>query len=472
MNEQPTPEMGAMAFREVMLQHAMGWGNGVAEIVANRSGSRIELWPIDPQLLTIKRSENDNRLLYEVRSNRGGTVTLAPEQVFHLHGLGYDGVSGYSFARVARESIGLGLAQIKSAASLFGNSSRPDGILQFPQVLTDKARDAVRQGWEANYRGPEKAHKTAILDRGLTFTPVGVNPIDAQWIEASQFTVEEFCRVSRCPPSKVQHLLKANFNTLEMQNLEYVVDTLMSWMIRIEQETKRKLIGFADKNVYAKHNANSILRGDIEARYRAYAIGRQWGWENPNSVLELEDRDGIGEQGDIYLVPGNMLDASKINEPKPEPMVPGTTVGTTAGDEEITAGVRAAISDRVHEEVTRATSIKEGISNLVYAHAPTMKVVFDRVEKTSRKRKEVADGTYPVVTEWIDSVASACVDSAWSVFITVDRPPTLDRAVSAWSTSSASRVIESIGTMDRDELVTIELGRLCTFVEGIICAEA
>ena len=48
MNEQPNPEMSPMAFRETMLHHAMGWGNGVAEIVSNAGGTQIELWPIDP----------------------------------------------------------------------------------------------------------------------------------------------------------------------------------------------------------------------------------------------------------------------------------------------------------------------------------------------------------------------------------------------------------------------------------------
>ena len=62
----------------------------------------------------------------------------------------------------------------------------------------------------------------AILPQGATFQQMSVNPEDAQWIQARAFTVEEMARVIRIPPSKLHHLLKANFNTLEMQNLEYM----------------------------------------------------------------------------------------------------------------------------------------------------------------------------------------------------------------------------------------------------------
>jgi hypothetical protein len=36
------------------------------------------------------------------------------------------------------------------------------------------------------------------------------------------------------------------------------------------------------------------MRGDILSRYRAYAIGRQWGWLSADDVRETENRTSSG----------------------------------------------------------------------------------------------------------------------------------------------------------------------------------
>jgi hypothetical protein len=64
------------------------------------------------------------------------------------------------------------------------------------------------------------------------------------------------------------------------------------------------------------------MRGDILSRYRAYAIGRQWGWLSVNAILNRENENEIGPEGDQYLVPMNMNPPGGKNPPEgedPEP---------------------------------------------------------------------------------------------------------------------------------------------------------
>jgi len=42
-----------MTFREVLTFHAIGWGNGYAEIVRNEKGSPVALWPLDPRMVRV-----------------------------------------------------------------------------------------------------------------------------------------------------------------------------------------------------------------------------------------------------------------------------------------------------------------------------------------------------------------------------------------------------------------------------------
>jgi HK97 family phage portal protein len=223
--------------------------------------------------------------------------------VLHIHGLGFDGLTGYSVAHLARESIGAALAAEKSGAALFGNSSRPDAVLEHPGVMGDTAHKMLRKEWEAKYRGPENAHRLAILEEGITFKAISIPNKDAQWIEARQFMVSELCRWLRIPPHKVHDLTHGTYTNIQHQAIEYVVDTLQPWLIRWEQEIARKLIP-KRAPLFAEHLVDGLLRGDTEARFKAYRTAILSGWMSRNEARELENmnpREGL----DTFLEPLN-----------------------------------------------------------------------------------------------------------------------------------------------------------------------
>ncbi|NCC53282.1 MAG: phage portal protein, partial [Spartobacteria bacterium] len=105
------------------------------------------------------------------------------------------------------------------------------------------------------------------------------------------------------------------YNTVELQNRSYYDQTLMPYLERIEAafDTHFELW---DRNRYVEFDTNALLRADIATRYKAYSTGRQWGWLSANDVLRDEHKNEIGPQGDIYMVPANMMAADKwLKEP-------------------------------------------------------------------------------------------------------------------------------------------------------------
>jgi phage portal protein BeeE len=113
-------------------------------------------------------------------------------------------------------------------------------------------------------------------------------------------------------------LERATFSNIEEQALEFVIYTMRPWLVRWEQSITRSLLMPWERQEYfAEFLVDGLLRGNIESRYRAYAIARNWGWMSANDVLELENRNGIGPDGDIYMAPSNMVPADKFNETLP-----------------------------------------------------------------------------------------------------------------------------------------------------------
>lgn len=144
----------------------------------------------------------------------------------------------------------------------------------------------------------------------MKFTPIGIAPEQAQFLQTRKFQIDEIARIFRVPPHMVGDLDRSSFSNIEQQSLEFVKYTLDPWVVRWEQSIARALLTPEEKKKYfAKFNLDGLLRGDYQSRMQGYAIGRQNGWMSANDIRELENLDLIPDEegGNLYLINGNML---------------------------------------------------------------------------------------------------------------------------------------------------------------------
>ncbi len=316
LDNTPNPDNSSYTFRETMTQWALSWGNGFAEIVRNGAGEVKQLWPIHPSRVRLIRREG--RLIYQVGSDNDPATLrpqltyaeFAPSDILHIRGMG-SGLLGYSIASYAAETIGIGLAAQTFGASFFGQGSTASGILTHPGVLKEDAKQNLRDSWQKTYGGAKNSHKVAILEEGLKWERISIPNNESQFIETRQFEIEEVCRWFRVSPHKVQHLLRATFSNIEHQGTEHATDCLGPWMKRWEKEVKRSLI--VEPDVYVKHDANDLMRGDSNARANWYRTMVAAGIYSINEVREMEDENPIeGEGGDEHFMQINMAPVGKV----------------------------------------------------------------------------------------------------------------------------------------------------------------
>ena len=314
LHDEPNPEMSSFVFRETLMTHLLLWGNAYAQVIRNGKGEVIALYPLMPNKMSVDRDEN-GRLYYtyyrgsdEAIKNKDFAVTLQPSDVLHIPGLGFDGLVGYSPIAMAKNAIGMAIACEEYGAKFFANGAAPGGVLEHPGTIKDPQR--VRESWQSTFGGSGNANKIAVLEEGMKYTPIGISPEQAQFLETRKFQINEIARIFRVPPHMVGDLEKSSFSNIEQQSLEFVKYTLDPWVIRWEQSIMRALLSPEEKTQYfVKFNVAGLLRGDYQSRMNGYAIGRQNGWMSANDIRELENLDRIPaeEGGDLYLINGNML---------------------------------------------------------------------------------------------------------------------------------------------------------------------
>ena len=305
--------MTAYSFFEVALTHLLLWGNSYSQIIRNGKGEVLGLYPLMPDRMNVDRDDKGN-IYYEYSvssddapTNKAGTVRLKPEDVLHVPGLSFDGLVGYSPIAMAKNAIGLGIAAEEYGSKFYANGAAPSGVLEHPGTLKDPSK--VRESWTQTFGGSSNSNKVAVLEEGMKYTPISINPSEAQFLETRNFQISEIARIYRVPAHMIGQLDKATFSNIEQQSLEFVVYTLRPWITRLEQAMVRRLLSEEEKKDYfIKFNVDGLLRGDYQSRMNGYATARQNGWMSANDIRELENLDRIPAElgGDLYLINGNM----------------------------------------------------------------------------------------------------------------------------------------------------------------------
>ncbi len=321
LHDEPNPEMTSFIFRETLMSHLLLWGNAYAQIIRNGKGDIIALYPLMPNRMKVER-DTKGQLYYEYQTMKedaptmkGAVYQLDPSEVLHVPGLGFDGLVGYSPIAMAKNAIGLAIAAEEYGSKFYANGAAPSGVLEHPNVLKDPAK--VRDSWNAAFGGSSNAHRVAVLEEGMKYTPISISPNEAQFLETRKFQIDEIARIFRVPPHMVGDLEKSSFSNIEQQSLEFVKYTLNPWVCRWEQALQRALLSDDEKGKYFfRFNVEGLLRGDYQSRMQGYATARQNGWMSANDIRELENIDRIPAElgGDLYLVNGNMLPLSQVEQ--------------------------------------------------------------------------------------------------------------------------------------------------------------
>jgi HK97 family phage portal protein len=314
LNVRANDEMDALTFRELMQGWILNWGNAYAEVQRTVGGHVAAIWPIHPSRVKVERGQ-DKRLMYSVRDNAGMMRPIPAANLMHVKNMSPDGIVGWSVIRLGAESMGTAIAAERHAGAFFGNGAMPSGVLRYPGRLNDEAAVArIRANFDALYGGANKYH-TAILEEGMEYTAMSVNPEDSQLLDSRRYSVAEIARWYGLPPHLLGDLTSATFDNIEHLGTAFLTYSLRYWLAKWDAAIMTQLLDDDEREegIYAEHVTDALTQADLQTRYGAYKIGREGGWLSANDILRRENRPDIGPQGDVYLIPANMVDAKQVS---------------------------------------------------------------------------------------------------------------------------------------------------------------
>lgn len=309
LHDRPNRWQTSLEFREMMQSHLDLRGNAYAQIVAGSNGPIDQLLPIHPDRVQVKRYQ-DGTFDYTVRMLNGTNERFLPDEIFHLRGWSLDGVTGLSPISVMREVVGIDIAAQDYAARFLANDATPSIVLKHPSALDDKAYRRLKESWQEQQTGKNRG-SAAILEENMDVKALGITNKDAQFIEARKYQKSQIAAIFRVPPHMIGELDRATHSNIEHQGIEFTIYTMLPIAKRWEQAVTRDLffpLPDDETEYFAEFLLDGLNRGDMDSRYTAYAIGRNWGWLSVNDIRRLENMNPI-TGGDEYLRPLNMTPA-------------------------------------------------------------------------------------------------------------------------------------------------------------------
>lgn len=337
LNVSPNGEMTSFNLKNSLLQQAITHGNAYCEIERDLVGTPIALWPIPTKQVQVLRNPLGG-LVYRVMggSLQGGDVMLPPRDIFHIRNFHTkDGIVGQGIVAYGMNILGIGLGADRFANNLYSNGGLPSGTLEVPGALSDEAFKRIKDAWDANHKG-KKTGGIAILEEGIKFTPVSLDPQVMQFLESRKFNVLEISRFLGIPPTKLFDMEGAKFANMENANLEVATDCLDAWAKNLELEADMKLLNgqYGDKRT--EIDLYEVFRGDMKSRAEYFSKMMQSAAMTPNEIRRKEGMPPVTDGNRTFLAINNYSPMDRVDEIIDSQINKGQTLQQTPAQKDVT----------------------------------------------------------------------------------------------------------------------------------------
>lgn len=227
-------------------------------------------------------------------------VEFLPDDLMIILKNSEDGLQSTGVLDLNADLLSLALNQQEYSSSLLENGSLPMAILTTPSKLSDKAMERITKSWRSAYQGKKNAGKTVVLEEGMDYKPVSLNPNELDLSTSKNSTLSDIARVFGIPESMLN--ADANkYNSNEQNNLHFLQYTLEPVITAFESALNKSLLLEEEKKKgYSfKFDRDSILATTESEKFATTIQAMKGGLL---SVNEARGRHNMKQISDDYMM--------------------------------------------------------------------------------------------------------------------------------------------------------------------------
>ena len=327
--DRPNPYMTPAAFWSTVETACQHWGNAYIWIdrtlLAKRYGGEIVVngfYPMRPDYVTIYIDDagifgNEGRLYYKYSDPESGKEYIFNnDEVMHFKNwLTWDGIVGKSVRDILRDTVSGASHSEKFLNGLYKSGLTSAAVLQYTENIDESRRKKLQQKYNELLTGARNAGKVVAIPKGMELNPLNYKLTDAQFLELKKYTALQIAAAFGVKPNQINDYEKSSYSNSEMQQLAFLVDTMLYRVSQFEQEINYKVLSEKERRegCFFKFNEKVILRTNTKEQMDAITTAVQNGVYTPNegrSLLDLPPMDG----GDRLIVNGNYIPLTRVGD--------------------------------------------------------------------------------------------------------------------------------------------------------------
>lgn len=308
LDTEPNEDMTRYVFFKTLMASVLLTGNGYAYIERDNSLNVLQLIYIPSTHVTIEWVQDIKGIMRKRYRVTGFKELVEPRDMVHVLNFSYDGIIGVSTLTHARQSLNIAMSTEEHAEGFFKSGASVAGILTVENGrISKEQKNQIYQTWEER-TSPITGHPNgiAVLEGNMKYQPISISPKDSQFIESRMFNVVDMCRFFSVSPVKAFDLSKSSYSTVEATQLQYLTDTVLAVITKIELEINRKVFLPSERGkIVAEFDTSAILRTDKSAQAAYWKDMSNIGAATPNEVRRENNLSRI-ENGDEAFVQVNV----------------------------------------------------------------------------------------------------------------------------------------------------------------------
>lgn len=311
---QPSPSTDAFGHWETTILHLIHRGNAYAfkRYIPTPRGLSVQLDIIHPDRVRVERRPS-GALDYQVKNDRGQYESYSQANIFHVRGMGPDGIRGFDMVQCATASVQGALAAENYAHRFFKQGAMA-GVAAIPeQDIGEEGMKNLLASVQSYLTGLENAHGVFVPPDKITLQTLGYDAEKAQILLTRQFTTEQVAHWFNLPPGIIGDAKTPTFASSQQFRQDLVDLCFRPLAERIEKRIDVEILRDADADnplhYFSRFDLDKLLRGNESERSMIHQRNILAGWETRNEARLDEDLEPIDGLDDPVL-PVNVGGAS------------------------------------------------------------------------------------------------------------------------------------------------------------------
>lgn len=321
LNERPNPHMTPSIFFATVENNRNHYGNGYVWIqrrISRYGSENVGLWIMQSNCVTPIYDNKgifagEGKIYYQYTDPLDGEMYVFPEMdVLHFKtSMTLDGLTGIPVRDMLGDVVEGASQSQQYMSNLYKGGMTASMALQYSGEIDESRIKLLQKKYDKYLSGPKNAGKIVPVPAGMQLQPLNYKLTDAQFFELKKYTALQIAGAFGVKPNQINDYEKSSYANSEMQQLSFLVDTMLFPLKQYEEELTYKLYIGTDKS--CKFNEKAILRTDSKTQMEILAQGVQNGMRKINEARELLDlpRD---PDGDVLLMNGNFIPVKMAGE--------------------------------------------------------------------------------------------------------------------------------------------------------------